>query len=172
MQTTLEEVELSASGGTHVFGPEHDERLAELRSAQIALAQAWARSEADGAIAHDDSSPDVGDELRGAKGSFADASKPSTGDADALKRSGTNGSPRPASKGGDVEYLGSKLEEETEADIVLARRRREANDEYFRRVNNGVIDVVSKLERVAVAMRAVEQESKEVWNENTGNSEQ
>ena len=29
MQATLEEVELSASGGTHVFGPEHDRKLAE-----------------------------------------------------------------------------------------------------------------------------------------------
>lgn len=50
MQATLEEVELSASGGTHVFGAEHDRKLLELRTAQIALAQAWARSEADDAI--------------------------------------------------------------------------------------------------------------------------
>ncbi len=174
MQSTLEEVELSASGGTHVFGAEHDLRLAELRSAQIALAQAWARSEADGAIemgAHDDGTPDVGDELRAGKGSFADASKPGTGDAEGQKGNGPNANSRPTSKGGDVEHLGIKLEEETEADILLARKRREANDEYFRRVNNGVIDVVSKLEQVAVAMRAVEQESKDVWNENAGGSE-
>lgn len=50
MQATLEEVELSASGGTRVFGPDHDRKLGELRMAQIALAQAWARSEADEAI--------------------------------------------------------------------------------------------------------------------------
>ncbi|KAI1187703.1 hypothetical protein F5B17DRAFT_398484, partial [Nemania serpens] len=49
MQATLEEAELSASGGTHVFGRDHDRKLAELRTAQIALAQAWARSEADDA---------------------------------------------------------------------------------------------------------------------------
>ena len=30
-----------------MFGPDHDGKLAELRQAQIALAQAWARSEAD-----------------------------------------------------------------------------------------------------------------------------
>jgi len=50
MQATLEEVELSASGGTRVFGPDHERKLADLRMAQIALAQAWARSEADDAI--------------------------------------------------------------------------------------------------------------------------
>src|SRR5277367_5432359 len=47
MQATLAEVELSAARGTHFFGPEHSAALEELRKAQIALAQAWARSEAD-----------------------------------------------------------------------------------------------------------------------------
>src|SRR5277367_4262992 len=50
MQSTLEEVELSAVNGTHVFGAEHNKALEELRTAQIALAQAWARSEADTAV--------------------------------------------------------------------------------------------------------------------------
>jgi translation initiation factor RLI1 len=63
-----------------------------------------------------------------------------------------------------VEQLGAKLEQETEVDILLARRRREANDQYFRRVNDGVIDVVSKLEDVAVAMRAIEQETNDIWD--------
>jgi translation initiation factor RLI1 len=60
---------------------------------------------------------------------------------------------------------GGKMEEETEVDILLARKRREANDRYFQRVNQGVLDVVAKLEDVAIAMRAVEQESKELWGE-------
>src|ERR1700761_2726476 len=47
MQNTLEEVELSATSGTHVFGPDHSKALEELRTAQIALAQAWAKSEAE-----------------------------------------------------------------------------------------------------------------------------
>ncbi|TGJ75287.1 hypothetical protein E0Z10_g11037, partial [Xylaria hypoxylon] len=47
MQATLEEAQLSATGGTHVFGLDHDRKLAELRVAQIALAQAWGRSETD-----------------------------------------------------------------------------------------------------------------------------
>ncbi|QUC16227.1 uncharacterized protein UV8b_00468 [Ustilaginoidea virens] len=110
MQAILEDVELAASsGGTHVFGPDHDLQLRRLRSAQIGLAQAWARNETDDLPA---------------------------GSAD-----------------------------EPEHDAVLGARRREANDRYFRRVNDGVSDVVAKLEQVAVAIRSVERESKDVWDE-------
>ncbi|KAM3429424.1 hypothetical protein MY4824_008242 [Beauveria thailandica] len=168
MQATLEEVELSASAGTHVFGRSHDIKLAELRAAQIALAQAWARSEADSSteiVSRQEGRPDVGDDLRSAKGSLAETAKPVASEGEAHKSNANSGAPRPFSEGADVERLGAKLEEETEADILLARKRREANDEYFQRVKTGVIDVVSTLEKVAVAMRAVEQESKDVWNE-------
>jgi hypothetical protein len=47
MQNTLEEVELSASSWSHVFGPGHSRALEELRTAQITLAQAWAKSAAE-----------------------------------------------------------------------------------------------------------------------------
>ncbi|ODH23067.1 hypothetical protein ACO22_05421 [Paracoccidioides brasiliensis] len=57
------------------------------------------------------------------------------------------------------------LGENTERDILLARKRREANDRYFDRVNGGVLDVVAKLEEVAMTMRVVERESKEIWDE-------
>ena len=57
------------------------------------------------------------------------------------------------------------MERETESDILLARKRREANDKYFWRVRNGVLDVVGKLEDVAVAMAKVEKESREIWSE-------
>jgi hypothetical protein len=67
--------------------------------------------------------------------------------------------------GGGGGGQGKKMEEETEVDILLARKRREANDRYFQRVNQGVLDVVAKLEDVAIAMRAVEQESKELWGD-------
>ncbi|KAM0739969.1 hypothetical protein ACQRIT_005153 [Beauveria bassiana] len=90
---------------------------------------------------------------------------PVKNEAEPHKSNAKAGVPRPFSEGADVERLGAKLEEETEADILLARKRREANDEYFQRVKAGVIDVVSTLEKLAVAMRAVEQESKDVWNE-------
>jgi hypothetical protein len=171
MQATLEEVQLSATGGTHVFGPDHEQKLSDLRSAQIALAQAWARSEAD--EAHETSlrgtaTSAAGDELRNMKGSStAEIGRSGTGDGnDGTKSASAEATnPRPGSSN-DMDRLGAQLEEETESDMLSARKRREANDVYFQRVNNGVIDVVAKLEEVALAMRAVEQESKELWNEN------
>lgn len=180
MQATLEEVELSASGGTRVFGPDHDRKLAELRAAQIALAQAWARSEADEAIETNNSTDGGGGDMRNFKVHAAGAATATGikdavtgGEASAGKTEGAaaggstaTGSARPGSAGLGAERLGAKMEEETEVDILLARKRREANDRYFHRVNQGVLDVVAKLDDVAVAMRAVEQESKEVWGEN------
>ncbi|KAJ6441711.1 glutathione S-transferase [Purpureocillium lavendulum] len=169
MQATLEEVELSASGGTHVFGPEHDHKLSELRTAQIALAQAWARSEADDAIEATlggTAGPASGEDLRNIMGNLSEAPRAGAGDGtDAAKSTAGTTSGQPESSNGGADLLGAKLEEETEVDILLARKRREANDQYFQRVNQGVIDVVAKLEDVAVAMRAVEQESKDVWHE-------
>lgn len=168
MQATLEEVELSASGGTRVFGPDHDRKLGELRAAQIALAQAWAKSEADEAI-----ETTGGMDMRSLKAG-EDGGKTATEGAGG-STAGT-GSVRPGSSGmagaAGQERLGQKLEEETEVDILLARKRREANDRYFQRVNQGVLDVVAKLEDVAVAMRAVEQESKDIWAEDQAASSQ
>lgn len=169
MQATLEEVELSASGGTHVFGQEHDRKLADLRTAQIALAQAWARSEADDAIetAYRDSVASApGDEMRNMKGAMVDAARSVAEITETGKSTAPSNMTKPESSVAGVQQLGAKLEEETEADILHARQRREANDEYFQRVNDGVIEVVSKLDDVAKAMRAVEQESKDVWNDN------
>ena len=171
MQATLEEVELSASGGTHVFGSEHDRKLAELRNAQIALAQAWARSEADDTIEttlRDNALSAGGDQLRIRAAKAAEAAKaghPAAEGTDGGKSTAASTTVPPGSTGVGADRLGARLEEETEVDIILARRRREANDEYFQRVNNGVLDVVAKLEEVALAMRAVEQESKDVWDE-------
>ncbi|KKY37431.1 hypothetical protein UCDDA912_g02584 [Diaporthe ampelina] len=167
MQATLEEVELSASGGTRVFGPDHDRKLGELRAAQIALAQAWARSEADEAI-ETSIGPGTASEKGGA-GAESKTDGTTVGGAgagiDGAARSAGTASVRPGSAGLGTEQLGQKLEEETEIDIKFARKRREANDRYFQRVNQGVLDVVAKLEDVATAMRAVEQESKDVWGE-------
>jgi len=177
MQATLEEVELSASGGTRVFGPDHDRKLADLRAAQIALAQAWARSEADDAI------ETVGGSNIRPTAAGTDAATDGAGKADVTATAGTDGggakstvgsgSARPGSSGagaGGQERLGEKLEEEADADIFLARKRREANDRYFERVNRGVLDVVAKLEEVATAMRAVEQESKDIWGDGENES--
>lgn len=168
MQATLEEVELSASGGTRVFGPDHDRKLGELRAAQIALAQAWARSEADEAI-ETSIGPGTASERGGGAGAESKTDGTTVGGAgagvDGAARSAGTASVRPGSAGIGAERLGQKLEEETEIDIKFARKRREANDRYFQRVNQGVLDVVAKLEDVATAMRAVEQESKDVWGE-------
>lgn len=169
MQATLEEVELSASGGTRVFGPDHDRKLAELRAAQINLAQAWARSEADEAvganISSDAAAAAVPNAERLSGGVDAGKTDGTAAGTEGGARSTGTGSARPGSSGAGAERLGQKLEEETEVDILHARKRREANDRYFQRVNQGVLDVVAKLEDVAIAMRAVEQESKDVWGE-------
>lgn len=166
MQATLEEVELSASGGTHVFGPEHDRKLGDLRAAQIALAQAWGEAEDTVETGRDDTTSAVGDEIGTFKSGPVDGTRSGAGDGtDAAKSTGASNSVRPESLVAGAERAGARMEEDTEVDIIMARKRREANDQYFQRVNNGVLDVVAKLEEVAVAMRAVEQESKDVWNE-------
>ncbi|KAI0101903.1 hypothetical protein GGR51DRAFT_306838 [Nemania sp. FL0031] len=187
MQATLEEAELSASGGTHVFGPDHDRKLAELRLAQIALAQAWGRSEADDATSGSIASET---EVRNLKGALGDVggmaaavaagaahsailspgpAKGAADGTDAGRSTVGTGSAQLGNSGLDGEKLGeklgAKLEEETERDILLARNRREANDRYFSKVDQGVRDVVAKLEEVAIAMRAVEQETRSVWGE-------
>ncbi|KAK4240272.1 hypothetical protein C8A03DRAFT_42226 [Achaetomium macrosporum] len=190
MQATLEAVELSAAAAARVFGPDHERKLDELRAAQIALAQAWARSEADEAI-ETTAGGGGGGALGGGGGGAGEggmmgggisegrsvATDVGGGAAGGGGRStvgtGSVAAARPGSSGvgiggGQQERLGvgvHKMEEETEADILLARKRREANDRYFQRVNQGVLDVVAKLEEVALAMRAVEQESKELWGD-------
>lgn len=163
MQSTLEEVELSAVNGTHVFGPDHSRALEDLRAAQIELAKAWARSEADEAVegAEKDSKA-----VSGGKGLALGSEGRSL--LDTAGSEGISGSVKVGSSGLGVEGLeGGTLEEDTEHDILLARKRREANDRYFQRVNGGVLDVVKMLEEVAGAMRAVEQESRDIWGETT-----
>lgn len=150
MQNTLEELELSASTGIHVFGPDHSKALEELRTAQIALAQAWARGEG----AEDDH--DLADELK--------ASDQTQVTADVLSSDKPESGVKTRARSGTDNTVKSQLEEETENDITMARKRREANDRYFRKVNAGVKDVVAKLEQVAQAMKVVELESKEIWS--------
>lgn len=161
MQNTLEEVELSAINGTHVFNSNHNKALDELRAAQIALAQAWARGEADdeGREAEEQSNAKQDTVVGTADMLALDRAEKMGGDgaATSRSRSGTN---RSTASGK------TQLEEDTENDIMLARKRREANDRYFQRVNAGVLDVVAKLEEVAKAMKDVEQESKEIWGDN------
>lgn len=166
MQSTLEEVELSASGGTHVFGPEHDKRLAELRAAQISLAQAWARNEVEGTIEPDIPSKDHAAEAKNSTkvaGVDATVAGSNTEDIDKVRTNSSVGK-QPNNEEAATKSA-FRLEDQTEADILVARKRREANDLYFDKVNSGVRDVVERLEQVAIAMRAVEKESTDAWGD-------
>jgi hypothetical protein len=148
MQNTLAEVELSAMNSSHVFGATHARALEDLRTSQLALAQAWAKSEAD---VMSDAKNDLNFASNGAE--------VSNGPSLAGPKSQQN------KKGEPAKESRRDLEEETEHDILLARKRREANDRYFHQINNGVLDVVGKLEEVAAAMRRVERESREIWSD-------
>lgn len=103
------------------------------------------------------------DELREAQIALAKAwgkEEETDDDGDGL---GGEASPGKGKKEGKEE--GTKdAESEDEGDIAEARKRREANERYFRRVGDDVGDVVGKLEGVAQAMAKVERESREIWN--------
>jgi hypothetical protein len=146
MQSALSEVDLSAVTTENVYGEKHAQALEDLRMRQLKLAQAWARSEADDEVVPP--SLNAKEEDTRSRGSTGGQSH------DAAERS--------APLDGASHRT---LDEETEKDILLARRRREANDRYFDRVNQGVLDVVAKLEDVAQAMRTVERESKDIWSD-------
>jgi len=174
MQHTLAEVELTAASAhnLHVFGPQHAAALAQLRGAQIALAQAWARGggsgddgEVEDGVVEDTEVPaqelgagrDTQGGMEGGKGKEGSGTGTGNGNGNG---NAAKGRPR----------RGSKLAEETRSDILLARKRREANDRYFARVSASVGDVVERLEGVAGAMRAVERESRDVWSSGGGES--
>ncbi|KAJ5610803.1 hypothetical protein N7510_007522 [Penicillium lagena] len=153
MQSALSEVDLSAVTTENVYGERHAQALEDLRMKQLKLAQAWARSEADDEVA--DPSHSVKEE-ESAPGRSTSRSRGS------VRGQSHDAAERRAPFDGVSHHT---LDEETEKDILLARRRREANDRYFDRVNQGVLDVVAKLEEVAQAMRIVERESKDIWSD-------
>ncbi|KAF1810189.1 hypothetical protein P152DRAFT_440327 [Eremomyces bilateralis CBS 781.70] len=149
LQNTLEEVELCAMNETHIFGPNHAKALDDLRTAQLALAQAWAKGEIE-----DESEATTKD----TSGNVPECSNALDQEAD---RKGAG----PSQEKDAGRNRSSSLEEETENDILLARKRREANDRHFKKVNTGVLDVVAKLGEVSKAMKEVEIESREIWGE-------
>ena len=158
MQNTLAEVELSASNGAHVFGTNHSKALEELRAKQLALAQAWARSEME-----EESEPATAE---GGRGEEEEGGGGTTTPTAAGKGAAGSDAARAGSTAAGVEDGAHKfMEEQMEQDLLQAKKRREANDRYFDRVNSSVMDVVAKLEEVADAMRQVERESTEIWSE-------
>lgn len=153
MQKTLADVELSAMNPSHVFGEGHARALEDLRNAQLGLAQAWAKSAQDESDGLGEGRDEEEGKL-GVVGQMGTSESPATGKGEgAAKTSFANN---------------KNLEEETERDIKLARKRREANDRYFSQVNRGVLDVVGRLDEVANAMRRVEKESREIWESDDG----
>lgn len=150
---------------SHVFSNTHAKALEDLRSAQLGLAQAWAKSEADEMM-----DEEFGNDTQeqSAVGTFKQGGFASPAGSPAHHKKGG-----PRSRGNSTSSAaGGNLEEETERDMRLARKRREANDRYFRQVNKGVLDVVKKLDEVAGAMRRVEKESREIWNSSSGSGEE
>ncbi|KAF1940891.1 hypothetical protein EJ02DRAFT_455685 [Clathrospora elynae] len=156
MQNMLEEVELSGikGPGMTVFGSEHSRALDELRKAQIELAKAWARSEAE----ENEQSTEQQKKSQDIKAT------------DLVSASLANPRDGSGAAKGEKLFDRTKLEEETEKDIELSRKRREENDRYFEKVNKGVQEVVVRLEEVAKAMRGVESESKEIWGHGSDDS--
>lgn len=152
----LDEVELTATNETHLFGAKHAKALEELRTTQIALARAWAKSEADEA-----------EEVNSEEENRME-SRPTTSDGAVPRTDGRH--EKSASREVGLDGKEKITEDEKEHDLLLARKRREANDRYFDRVNGGVLDVVAKLEVVASAMRVVEQESRDIWSDSRDSS--
>ncbi|KYG42609.1 hypothetical protein M433DRAFT_94979, partial [Acidomyces richmondensis BFW] len=144
MQSTLNEVELTAQSSTHVFGESHAAALDELRKAQVELAKAWGRG-------NEEKAKQAAGEQRNRTNTNASASTMLSNE------SGTSTS--------TVTSTASQMEDETAQDIRLANERRAANEAYFQKVDEGVKDVVAKLEAVAAAMRGVESESRSLWSE-------
>ncbi len=161
MQHTLAEVELTAAAArnAHIFGAQHAAALAQLRGAQIGLAQAWGRGSGGEGEGMDSvvEGTETGVDVRGT----TEGAKKDEGGGDGGSK-GTGTGTGTGEKG--RARSGSVLAEETRSDLLLARKRREANDRYFARVKESVGDVVERLEAVAGAMRSVERESRDVWS--------
>lgn len=165
MQNTLNEVELTAQSSTHVFGANHAKALDDLRNAQVALAKAWGRGSEEKVKP---TSEDVG-EIN--IGRFSAAEGPQTS-PERIHRQRTHTEASASTVLSDESDLSegsaksgkSQLEDETAQDIKLASERRAANEAYFKKVDQGVKEVVERLEKVAEAMRGVEGESRSLWS--------
>ena len=183
MQSTLNEVELTAQSSTHVFGESHAKALDALRDAQIALAYAWGRGNEDSDMLDSVSLDNTISQLSmdGERRQSATGSVGGQGESRRMRpRADTQASMSTVlsdeSVRSDDTARESKvnMEDETAEDIRRASERRGKNEEYFRMVEKSVGDVVGKLEIVAEAMRGVEAESRSLWSGSsvTGSSEQ
>lgn len=163
MQSTLNEVELTAQSSTHVFGQSHAAALDKLRLAQVELARAWGRGNEENVRDGGLSQKDI-QRFKGADDLAFDRSHAhrKRGDTNTTTSTALSGESMGSEAGLNVGK--SQLEDETAQDIKLASERRAANEAYFKKVDGGVKDVVSKLEAVAEAMGDVESESRSLWS--------
>ncbi|KAH9826844.1 Disordered region of unknown function (DUF5315) [Teratosphaeria destructans] len=171
MQSTLNEVELTAQSTTHVFGESHAAALDDLRRAQGASTTTTTttttapQAEVNRFQGADNLAADRREQERAhrpptgrARGDTATSASTTLSDESSSSATSTSGGGRSA---------GGQLEDETAADIRLASERRAKNEAYFRKVDEGVKEVVRKLEGVAEAMRGVEGESRSLWSESS-----
>lgn len=104
------------------------------------------------------------EELRGAQVLLARAWGRSEGDdGDVVDKDGSKGGAGGGEMGKGRGEDGQVDGDEEQVDILMARMRREANERFFKKVQEGVGDVVGRLEIVAEAMGKVERESREIW---------
>lgn len=153
LQSTLGDIELSASSSAHVFGTAHAAALEDLRKAQVELARAWGPA---GTDMEDDEGDDDGKSKSGKVGEEGVTELERT-------KTATSGRNTVSSVKEADKRRGSRSEEEK--DLDMAAKRREEGNKYFAKVKTGVQDVVAKLEAVSKAMRAVEMESREIWGD-------
>jgi hypothetical protein len=182
MQSTLNEVELTAQSSTHVFGESHAKALDALRDAQIALAYAWGRGNEDSGMLNSASLDNTisqfsmdGERRQSATEAGAHAgSRRTRPRADTQASMSTVLSDESVRSDDIARESRVNMEDETAEDIRRASERRGKNEEYFRMVEKSVGDVVGKLDIVAEAMRGVEAESRSLWSGSsvTGSSEQ
>lgn len=165
MQSTLNEVELTAQSSTHVFGESHAKALDDLRQAQVALAKAWGRGNETEATNTDDAVGDLNiNRFKGAEEIASDRQKIGRRRAGTDNSASTVLSDESQLTEDSVRSGRSQLEDDTAQDIKLASERRAANEAYFKKVDQGVKEVVEKLEKVAEAMRGVEGETRSLWS--------
>ena len=183
MQSTLNDVELTAQSSTHVFGESHAKALDALRDAQIALAYAWGRGNEDSGMLNSSSLDNTISQfsMDGERRQSATDSTGGRGESRRMRpRADTQASMSTVLSDESVRSEDTaresrvNMEDETAEDIRRASERRGKNEEYFRMVEKSVGDVVGKLDIVAEAMRGVEAESRSLWSGSsvTGSSEQ
>jgi hypothetical protein len=170
MQTTLNEVELTAQSSTHVFGASHARALDELRDAQVALAWAWGRGNEESGLLNSVSLDNTISQFSMDGERRQSATEESGGPRKTRQRADTQASMSTVLSDESVrsedtaKESRAQMEDETAEDIRRASERRGKNEEYFRMVEKSVGDVVSKLDIVAEAMKGVEAESRSLWS--------